>query len=116
MSPDVQSKGESAANGAQNGFHTTNGSQANSSNVNGHHPQDKIDPKKMTQLRQADRLQKKKGSSIGALMQLRKASKRPLPTEMGDGTYRSILMRPSLVQDLRSMGKGGEYIQSSNRT
>ena len=34
-------------------------------------------------------------------------SKRPLPNEMGDGTYRQVIKRPGLGQDLRSFRKKG---------
>ena len=49
-----------------------------------------------------------KGSPIGAFLQLRKASRRPLPTEMGDGSYRAVIKRPSLIQDIRSIGLKGK--------
>ncbi|KAM3478595.1 hypothetical protein MY5147_002107 [Beauveria neobassiana] len=42
-------------------------------------------------------------SHLSGILQLRAASRRPLPTEMGDGTYRFIKSRPSLLRDLRSM-------------
>lgn len=119
MSPGVEYKGESVANGAQNGTHTNgtqangsqaNGTKANGSQANGHHTQDKDTSKKLNQSTHAKRTEKKKASSIGALMQLRKASQRPLPTERRDGTYRTILKRPTLMQDLKSFGIEGEQI------
>lgn len=48
-------------------------------------------------------------SHLSGLMKLRAASRRPLPTEMGDGTYRFIKNRPSLFKDLRSMSYSGRY-------
>lgn len=51
---------------------------------------------------------KPKPGFIGSLLALRKASQRPLPTEMGDGTYRPLVKRPTLVEDLRSLGIPGE--------
>lgn len=51
----------------------------------------------------------KKAGVVSSLMALRKASRRPLPTEMGDGSYRAVKQRPTLAQDLRSFGKDGEY-------
>ncbi|ATY62963.1 fatty acid [Cordyceps militaris] len=42
-------------------------------------------------------------SHLTAWLKLRAASRRPLPTEMGDGTYRLVKSRPTLLQDLRSM-------------
>lgn len=109
MSPGVEYKGESVANGAQNGIHT-NGTHANGNGTqaNGHHKQEQDASKKLIQPTQAKSSEKKKASSIGALMQLRKASKRPLPTERRDGTYLTILKRPTLMQDLKSFGIGGE--------
>ncbi|TWU75932.1 hypothetical protein ED733_006304 [Metarhizium rileyi] len=102
MSPDVEHEGESATNGTQNGIHT-NGTQTNS----GHHDREKEASRKEAYPTQVQTSEKrKKTSSIGALMQLRKASQRPLPTEMGDGTYRNILKRPTLMQDLKSIGIG----------
>ncbi|KAI9147556.1 Linoleate 10R-lipoxygenase [Paramyrothecium foliicola] len=43
------------------------------------------------------------GSLISNLRQLRTLSKRPLPTEMGDGTYRKVDKRPGILADLRSV-------------
>lgn len=42
-----------------------------------------------------------------SLSHYRQASRRPLPTETGDGSYRVLLKRPGLVQDLRSIGWAG---------
>lgn len=59
----------------------------------------------------------KKGSEshLAGLMKLRAASRRPLPTEMGDGTYRFIKNRPSLLRDLRSMTYSGRYSRVCSR-
>ncbi|PHH75249.1 hypothetical protein CDD82_4522 [Ophiocordyceps australis] len=38
------------------------------------------------------------------LSMFRQASQRPLPTEMGDGSYRVVAKRTTLMQDLRSLG------------
>lgn len=70
----------------------------------------------------------KKGSSkglISTMLKLRAASQRPLPTEMGDGSYRAVMKRPSIVQDLRRIGISGtntlhlsalEHIQADLQT
>lgn len=110
MSPHGEHKGESATNGAQNGAHT-NGTQTNGTHTNGHDAREKGVSEKVVQPTETQKSGNKKTSSTGALMQLRRASRRPLPTEMGDGTYRNILRRPTLMQDLKSFGLGGEYIQ-----
>lgn len=51
---------------------------------------------------------KKKPGTVGSLLALRKASQRPLPTEMGDGSYRQVVKRPTLGQDLKTFGTKGE--------
>lgn len=53
---------------------------------------------------------KEKSSLIGTLMKLRRASKRPLPKETGDGSYRTIVNRPSIIQDLKTIGFKGIFI------
>jgi cytochrome P450 len=40
---------------------------------------------------------------IKSIKKLRLASKRPLPTEMGDGSYRQVATRPGLKQDIRRL-------------
>lgn len=50
----------------------------------------------------------KKASKIANFKALRKASKRPLPTEMGDGQYRVVPNRPTLRDDLGVIGMNGE--------
>jgi linoleate 10R-lipoxygenase len=100
MSPGVELNGESAI---------TNGTQ-----TNGHDSQEKSASQKVTYTEQTQKAGKQKTSSLGTLMQLRKASQRPLPKETRDGTYRNSLKRPSLMQDLKSFGVGGESIQLLN--
>lgn len=54
---------------------------------------------------------KKSGSEPGlfsTVMSLRRDSKRPLPNELGDGTYRKVVTRPGIGQDLRSLSMAGE--------
>lgn len=45
---------------------------------------------------------------VKSIKKLRLASKRPLPTEMGDGSYRNVQKRPGLKQDVRRLRKQGE--------
>jgi linoleate 10R-lipoxygenase len=45
-----------------------------------------------------------KDSFLGTVMKLRQASKRPLPKDRPDGTYREVATRPTLRQDLKSFG------------
>ncbi|GAB0138710.1 hypothetical protein EsDP_00006936 [Epichloe bromicola] len=98
--------GEHVANGAQNGAHA-NGTHANGHQSNSNHDHYKETSNQVAR-QQSDHKshKKKKPSSMGSLMQLRTASKRPLPVERGDGTYRPILKRPGLIEDLRSFGWG----------
>lgn len=58
---------------------------------------------------------KKKPGTIGNLLALRRASQRPLPTDMGDGSYRRIATRPTLRQDLSALGTKGWSMTSSRR-
>ncbi|KAL7924797.1 heme peroxidase [Trichoderma austrokoningii] len=46
----------------------------------------------------------------GGLMQLYRASRRPLPNEMGDGTYKKVINRPTVMQDLRTITFSGNII------
>jgi linoleate 10R-lipoxygenase len=45
---------------------------------------------------------------VKSIKKLRVASKRPLPTEMGDGSYRQVVNRPGLKQDVRRLRAKGE--------
>jgi hypothetical protein len=45
----------------------------------------------------------KSGSFLGNFLSARKLSKRPLPTEMGDGSYRTVSNRPGYRADLRTV-------------
>lgn len=47
----------------------------------------------------------------GGLMQLYRASRRPLPNEMGDGTYKQVINRPTLMQDLSTITFSGKSVQ-----
>lgn len=51
---------------------------------------------------------KTKPVKYGGLMQLYRASRRPLPNEMGDGTYQMTRNRPTLMQDLSTITFSGK--------
>lgn len=51
---------------------------------------------------------KPKEGALANFKKLRQASKRPLPTEMGDGSYRPVVARPTLKQDLRRLRMSGK--------
>jgi hypothetical protein len=82
----------------QNGESATNG-------TNGHGKQElsATSPKESSKRSQAAVPKGSGGSLLSNIMSLRKASKRPLPTDRGDGTYREIVRRPGISQDLRSL-------------
>ncbi|KAJ6784027.1 hypothetical protein PWT90_00314 [Aphanocladium album] len=85
----------------QNGgsHHAANGKAGKQ--LNGTHPQQRAPS---SQYPKATKPSKQGSDSrLSGFMKLRAASRRPLPTEMGDGTYRFIKNRPSLFKDLRSM-------------
>jgi hypothetical protein len=51
--------------------------------------------------------EEKKEGLVKSFKKLRVLSKRPLPREMGDGSYRVVDTRPGLKQDIRRLrGKG----------
>lgn len=91
---------EKVAQNGQNG--QSNGKSANGHQQNGAsaHPKAAVASSGSKQ---------KKPGVVGSLLSLRKASRRPLPTEMGDGSYRVVPHRPTLAQDLRSFGKDGKF-------
>jgi linoleate 10R-lipoxygenase len=51
---------------------------------------------------------KTKPMKYGSLMQLYRASRRPLPNETGDGTYQMVRNRPTLMQDLNTITFSGK--------
>lgn len=51
----------------------------------------------------------KKKTFMGNVKAMRAASRRPLPTEMGDGSYRAVSNRPGMRQDLSVIGKNGKF-------
>ncbi|KAG6011007.1 hypothetical protein E4U21_000038 [Claviceps maximensis] len=99
-------------NGAQAGAHVngtdgtngTNGTHATGQTLNSNQHTGKDVSNQVSRPERGQTNQKP--TSSGSLLQLRAASKRPLPTERGDGTYREILKRPSIIQDLKSFGVG----------
>ena len=54
----------------------------------------------------------KSPSMLSEYMRLRKASRRPLPTDHGDGSYRQVVQRPGLGQDVKSLSRAGNYMLS----
>ncbi|KOS17402.1 Linoleate 10R-lipoxygenase [Escovopsis weberi] len=50
---------------------------------------------------------KKRVVKQGGLRDMYKASRRPLPTELGDGTYRTVPVRPTLMQEIASIKLSG---------
>lgn len=50
----------------------------------------------------------KKDGVLASIKKLRVASKRPLPIEMGDGSYRTEVVRPGLKQDVRRLKMAGK--------
>ncbi|PNY27468.1 Linoleate 10R-lipoxygenase [Tolypocladium capitatum] len=122
MSPDGESNGEGAQNGAhhqvQNGTHANgngahhqgqNGTHANGTRQNGVHGRSSDARTNVSQIMSSSQPKK---SESWSLSQFRQASRRPLPTEMGDGSYRAVVKRPGLMQDLRSIGWGGKYLKT----
>src|SRR5688572_11299992 len=64
---------------------------------------------KPTEGRQVTAQRSKSGVSIfGNYVKLRKASRRPLPSDLGDGNYRQVTKRPGLGQDIRSLSRAGQ--------
>lgn len=98
-----------AQNGAQNGTHA-NGAHAVDHTSNGNHQYSKDGQNQVLQRNGKTYQTNRKHSSVASLLQLRTASKRPLPTERGDGTYRDISKRPGIIQDLKSFGLRGESL------
>lgn len=54
----------------------------------------------------------KKDGIVKSFKQLRVASKRPLPKEMGDGSYRVVENRPGLREDIRRLRGRGMFTRS----
>lgn len=52
---------------------------------------------------------KPKVAKHGGLMQLYRASRRPLPHQTGDGTYPEVKTRPTVMQDLSTLTLSGKY-------
>lgn len=54
-----------------------------------------------------------KPSAVSQLLSLRLASKRPLPTEYGDGSYRTVDKRPGWRNDLKTIRLKGDRINKT---
>lgn len=78
--------------------HTTNG-----------HSQEKAAAPPKPQPKAAGQSNQKKEGALKSFKKLRVLSKRPLPTEMGDGSYRTVVNRPRLKEDLRRLKIKGEF-------
>lgn len=80
---------------------------------NGHatngHSQEKA-PAPKPQPKAAGQSNQKKEGALKSFKKLRVLSKRPLPTEMGDGSYRTVVNRPRLKEDLRRLKIKGEFV------
>lgn len=107
------SKAPLSSNG-QNGHHQSesngNGysSHAKGANGNGHHSRAN-EANAANSDRMPDKVKKSKGPSpLASIMKLRQLSKRKMPTEMGDGSYRSLEKRPGLRQDIKTIGMAGK--------
>lgn len=75
---------------------------------NGKHQTVHVNSVGSTQSRSAAGPSRNRGSILGNFLKLRSLSKRPLPTEMGDGTYRQVVQRPGLRADLATVSLAGE--------
>merc|ERR1712054_130447 len=89
---------ETGGSSGQNGY-KANGSHAKTHGTMTHSNGKKSEPAPL-----GESSKPKKTSKIGSLMALRKASKRPLPTQMGDGNYPKTTQRPGIGQDLSRIG------------
>lgn len=94
---------EKSTQNGQNGQSSSNG-------ANGHHANGTASASKAAPSSSGSGPKTKKAGLVKSLLTLRQASRRPLPTEMGDGSYRVVRQRPTLRQDLKSFGKDGEFL------
>ncbi|KPM41065.1 Linoleate 10R-lipoxygenase [Neonectria ditissima] len=82
----------------------SNGSQAKNGNANGHGSSPKPTKKQQQTSSKASLKPKAKNdSALASFKKLRLASKRPLPTQSGDGTYLTPVKRPGLREDIRRL-------------
>ncbi|KAF5017298.1 hypothetical protein F66182_10796 [Fusarium sp. NRRL 66182] len=81
--------------------------EKNGVSTNGHqNGKETSGPTATKQTKTATQPSEKKDGLVKSIKKLRVASKRPLPTEMGDGSYRKVENRPTLKQDVgRLRGK-----------
>ncbi|KAG9251079.1 heme peroxidase [Emericellopsis atlantica] len=89
---------ETGSYSGQNGY-KANGSHTKTNGAPAHSNGKKSEPAPL-----GEPSKPKKTSKLGSLMALRKASKRPLPTKMGDGNYPKTTQRPGIGQDLSRIG------------
>ncbi|KJZ77639.1 hypothetical protein HIM_02816 [Hirsutella minnesotensis 3608] len=108
MSPGEAVKAEGPLDVAHNNDATTgnNGAQTNGAYANGNQQRRSSSVKKDGSPRQNKAARKPKKSETWSLSHYRQASRRPLPREMGDGSYRAVIKRPGVIQDIRSIGWG----------
>ncbi|KAF4459201.1 prostaglandin-endoperoxide synthase 1 [Fusarium albosuccineum] len=72
--------------------------------TNGHqNGKEKAPAAKPPKAKNASQPNEKKEGALASFKKLRVASKRPLPTERGDGSYRPVVVRPGLKQDIRRL-------------
>ncbi|KAK7432233.1 hypothetical protein QQZ08_001178 [Neonectria magnoliae] len=87
---------------------STNGTQAKNGNANGHGSSTAAKPtptkkQQQTSSKASLKPKPKKDSALANFKKLRLASKRPLPTQSGDGTYLTPAKRPGLKEDVRRL-------------
>ena len=101
---------EQNSQNGQNGHNGYNGYKTNGAQLNGVDSSslESIDKRYATQSQSYGQL---KGGNIGSIYsnykEARKYSQRPLPTTMGDGTYKQVVQRTTLRQDLRTFSRKG---------
>ncbi|KYK60784.1 heme peroxidase [Drechmeria coniospora] len=99
MTPESNGTGEGAQNGDYDGIET-NGARSNGTNGHSSAPEHNKD-KPMTEPATSESKATKRES--WSLSHFRQASSRPLPTELGDGSYRNVIRRPGIMEDLRNV-------------
>lgn len=106
------SSGQNYSNGHGNGHSNGNSNGQNNGNngytngkekyANGYQ-NGKVAPQKEIKPLYAKQTKPKKEGALAGFKKLRQASKRPLPTERGDGSYRVVQQRPKLSDDLKRL-------------
>lgn len=80
----------------------------NGSKVNGHQNGVPATSKNAGKSTSTGKSKGSQGGIVSTLLKYRGASRRPLPTDMGDGSYRKVDKRPGLRQDLGTIGLAGK--------